>query len=102
MSEQQVYKVGDILESIWGYDATFYDYYKVVGVTPKTVKLVKLVKKVGYGSASSVVEVSPTEEVVGEVFSRKVKGSGYVAISNYEWASSWDGKKSMQTASGWY
>ena len=39
-------KKGDILVSSWGYEQTNIDFYKVVGVTPKSVKIVKLGQKV--------------------------------------------------------
>ena len=39
-------KVGDILESSWGYDETHRDFYQVVGVTPSSVRLRKLATRV--------------------------------------------------------
>ena len=34
--------VGDVLCSVWGYDQTNYDFYKVIKVTAKTITIEKL------------------------------------------------------------
>lgn len=102
--------VGDILFASYGYDATFYDFYKVVGVTEKSVKLQKLKKQFTGESKSYCDYVVPVEdEFDGEAFSRKLKiyeshgGWWSIRISDYQYAQNiWSGQALGQSASGTY
>lgn len=79
MSEK-VPVVGEIVYAVYGYDATFYDFYKVVGVSESGwVTYQELGKKWSFGENPypSVVAVFPTEEEVGKPFKRKIKKSQY-------------------------
>ena len=56
-------KVGDILESSWGYDQTNATFYKVIKRTPSYVTIVKLQKtRVWDDEGYNVLGVVPTDE----------------------------------------
>ena len=93
MSEK-VPVVGEIVYTIYGYDATFYKFYKVVEVSESgwvTYQELQKIKKFGE-TYSTVVEVFPSEEKVGKPFKRKIKQS------EYGWWSK--GKESYQYVTG--
>ena len=95
--------IGDILESMWGYDQTNVDFYQVVKTTAATVTLRKLNTKTvdGDGWTGKVI---PIKDDFGkaEPLRRKVKdgwnGEPYVKIESYAFARPWDGKPSNYTA----
>lgn len=94
MSEK-VPVVGEIVYTIYGYDATFYEFYEVVEVSESGwVTYQELGKKREFGESPypSVVAVFPTEEKVGKPFKRKIKKS------DYGWWSK--GKESYQVVTG--
>ena len=100
-------KVGNILNSCWGYEAEIYDFYEVVGVTKTMVKLRELKKKTAGQTAYPMYYgrlVAPITEgedrFTGEVLYRKPfnysanndpRNTG-VAITSYAYALLWDGK----------
>lgn len=47
-------KVGDILSSTWGYDATYVDFYQVVAVTPASIRIRQVDKKVSEEETTSL------------------------------------------------
>jgi len=108
--ENQKPAVGDILYASYGYDATFYDFYKVVGVTEKSVKLRKLAKKFVGESTSYADYVVPVEdEFDGIAFSRKLKiyesygGWWSIRINDYKFAQNiWSGQQLGQSPVGTY
>jgi hypothetical protein len=115
MSEFRKPQVGDVIQSVFGYDATFVRYYEVVKATEKTVTLVRLAQGVIDRNGGPTEFVVPTTEHVGEPFRRKVKvlrqwdQQGQetlywsVQIRQYEYASSFaTGGPQAQTAPGWY
>ncbi len=94
-------QVGDILDSLWGYEQTNVDFYKVVKVTPKTISIVpigkKLVECTGWGSTT----VIPDPEIVkGEAIQRRVRAydDTYYISLDYSSASKWNGKPITETS----
>lgn len=99
-------QVGEIVAASFGYDATFYEFYKVTKTTATGVTLVQVAKEYGdkYGCQ---VEVSATNVEIGKPFFRKVKNYGSfwsVKISDYKFASATAPTEKIfaETASGWY
>lgn len=88
-------KVGDILCATWGYEAVWYDFYKVVGKQGSYVLLRELKKTRNFDGCSydwaSHGVVAPTDEFENdEVLKRKAR-DGYVSINSYASAFPWDG-----------
>ena len=86
-------KKGDIFVNSWGYDQTNIDYYKVVGVTEKSVKIRKLKSKeteTGFMSGDSI----PTNQFAeSKTQTKRVLYSGdepYLRL-DYGWTGLWDG-----------
>lgn len=107
--EKQKPQVGDVVVSSYGYDATFYDFYKVVKTTKTQVTLQKLGKTKSWATnGGPTVGVKPDVNVtVGEPFRRKVKDYGSwwsVAVGKYEFAQSLWSEETFygETAPGWY
>ena len=106
-------KVGDYLESSWGYDQTNVDFYKVVALVGKTMVSIVPVKGkiVSTEAASSYVipsdEVADYDAVLGfgngevEPVKKKAKDGRVTLRSGYYWAYKWDGKPAYETAAGW-
>lgn len=89
-------QVGDILCSTWGYEAIWYDFYKVVGKQGSFVLLRELKKNVShdncqYGFASYGI-VSPSDEFEGDEVIKRKAGDGCVRINSFSYAFRWDGK----------
>lgn len=105
-------EVGTFYAASWGYDETRVDFYRVVGVTAKSVKVQKWSKRVndnGSPTASAVPgdgpdmvrDYSAATEAPAPVMTRRVKPNGWIAINSYCWASPWDGTPQYQTGYGW-
>lgn len=89
-------QVGDILMSSWGYEAQWYDFYKVVDKKGQFVVLQEMNQdrtmegcKYGYES-HGIVSCGDTPKDVAPI--RRKICNGYVKITSYAWASRWDGK----------
>lgn len=90
-------KIGDIYMTSWGYEAQWYDFYKVIDKKNGYVKIQKLMKKnvegdlkYGWDSRGYVV---PTDEPDGEPMRRMVKSYGFGGENDYESSCYlWDGK----------
>jgi len=128
-TEVRIPQVGDFLVSSWGYDQTNIDFYKVVGVTAKSVKLQQ------WRSNSSSIDGDFTHNAVipgdgprteidwsgvdhnadywtqqeqkvekpKQVLLKRFHQSGdgyYVSIASYANASLWSGHPAHETASG--
>lgn len=85
---RELVKIGDVFVSSWGYDATFYEAYVVVGFTPsgKSVKVKKLDKTnasdeiSGYGPCAWGIKfVKPSDEDMQNNENAKT-----VRLSNYD------------------
>lgn len=87
--------VGQILESMWGYDQTNVDFYEVVKVTRTTVVVRKLRAEAVEQRAHMSSTVTPNpEDYAGEPFRRKVityGSSPFIQIESYANAYPWDG-----------
>lgn len=88
--------IGDILSATWGYEATWYEFYKVIGKQGSFVLLRELKKNTThegcqYGWASHGI-VSPSDEFYGDEIIKRKAGDGYVRINSYTYAHRWDGK----------
>ena len=86
--------VGDIYSTTWGYEASFHDYYEVVGKKGNMFILrelaVEYVDKEATSWASLGWKKPVAGKYVGEPFARKFSGSGF-RISSFQHASKWDG-----------
>lgn len=83
-------KIGSILCSRWGYNCTRWSFYKVIGLTDKSVKLVKIGKVYTEGAPNyPCASVMPVDNgKYDKPFTRRIKtfrdGEQYVSISKYE------------------
>lgn len=100
---KNVFKVGDILYASWGYEQTNIDFYKVVGLTAKSVKIVKIGQKrtddeTGHWLSEYVVADPTSEE--GHVMTKRVGGSKEhpsVKVRSFAWAHKWGGNPVFQS-----
>jgi hypothetical protein len=106
---QEIPVVGEIVYGVWGYDATFYEFYKVVSFNGEWAKFQKIEKNFTEISKEwpPVVGVVPGEEPVGEAFRRKVKFNTYgwcaKGANEYEGiVGVWEGQPKLQSAIGTY
>jgi len=97
-------KVNDILVSEWGYDQTNVDFYKVVGLTPKSVKIVQVGNKIAKASELGMSEyvVPNLNEICSRVMTKRVKTfrideKQFVSINSFASAYMWDGKPVFQS-----
>jgi hypothetical protein len=105
--EKQIPQVGDVISAVWGYDATIYSFYKVIGKTEKSVKLQEVVSQKESSEQWYNEYASPSQEERGAPFSRRLKirenGDWSVKISDYKWAFEvYDGQPKAQSAGGTY
>lgn len=93
-------KRGDIWASVWGYDQTNVDFYKVVDVTRCYINLVQIADKQEPDPASMSGTCTPDLEAPVNIrsakYRRKVKefdGKKFVYLGgNYEIAEPWNGE----------
>ena len=96
-------EVGGIYVTSWGYEAQWWEFYKVVDKKNGFVYLKKLAKSVAYDNTSygycSEGIVKPTDEEVGEVFRRKVTDYGFKGYNSFEYcASKYNPEKTYEEA----
>jgi hypothetical protein len=93
--------VGQILESMWGYDQTNVDFYEVIKVTRTTVIVRKLrTEAVEQRSHMSSTVTPKPEDYAGESFRRKVityGSSPFIQIESYANAHPWNGQPRTAT-----
>jgi hypothetical protein len=95
-------KVGDILDSSWGYDQTNVDFYQVISVTDKSV----VIREIGSrtvrsdGSGSDYVVPVP-DHFTGKAMVKRVSPRNTLRLTSYSSADKWDGSPQRQTSSGW-
>jgi hypothetical protein len=93
------FKVGDILDSLWGYDQTNVDYYQVIAVTAKTVTLQKIRQNSEEdGFMQGHCTPRPNDFVKDSKPSTHKVSSNYINLTSYSGASLWDGKPMHWTA----
>lgn len=100
-------KVGDILQSSYGYNRTIYNFYKVIRTTGSSVVLHKLVKNYidgdngGWATSWRVMPIEDELDSRERPFTKRVKegfmGEPCVKVSSYEWAYKWDGYPKTET-----
>ena len=100
-------KVGDILQSSYGYNRTIYNFYKVIRTTGSSVVLHKLVKNYidgdngGWATSWRVMPIEDELDSRERPLTKRVKdgfkGEPCVKISSYEWAYKWDGHPKTET-----
>jgi hypothetical protein len=87
------YKVGDILNSSWGYDQTNVTFYEVTRVTPSSIELGTLRSVEDYnGQTMTGTKVPSNEFASAKRFLKRVSAEGYVKIGHGEFAGMWNGK----------
>lgn len=102
-------KVGDILDSSWGYDQTNIDFYQVTAVKGKQIVIKPLKQQISeVGETNSMSEYvvpipnSFTEQTkeITKLVKASYQGSSYdyvVNINSYAIATPWDGKPKYQS-----
>ena len=93
------FKVGDILDSTWGYDQTNVDFYQVIAVTAKTVTIQQIRKDsedTGWLQGTCTPRLNDFVKD-SKPLTRHVS-SNYISIESYSGASLWDGKPMHWTA----
>lgn len=95
-------EVGSYLVSIWGYDQTNVDYYKILRRVGKTmVELVQVSSAVGQVDSVGNHKVVPTDEVNtiqgAKPFKAKMSVDGSVKVGSSSWARPWDGRPRDET-----
>lgn len=88
-------KVGDILNSSWGYEQTNVTFYQVTRVTKSSVELGTLRSVETSDGPLSMTGSKlplPNEFAHGNRFLKRVSPQGQVKMASYEFASKWDGK----------
>ena len=101
VENQDKYKVGDVLVSLWGYDQTNIDFYQIVKKTKSMIVIHKIGKEfldTKYASEDLVMPVK--DYFIGKEMKKKVGPYG-VTLNTYANASLWDGQPQYQTAYGW-
>lgn len=102
-AERNVYqhdlKVGDILETSWGYDQTNVDFYEVVEVpSGKTVIIREIARRTTETGFMCGKTVPVRGKYIGDPITKRVAPGGYVAMDHHH-AWKWDGKPSYCS---WY
>lgn len=105
MIATQLFKKGDILYSVWGYDQTNIDYFQVVKATEKSVWIREIDKKKTYkghmhGSSLPIKDQFLSWSLLdkeNKPVRRTIKNPDwaskpYINIKGYNSASLWDGK----------
>ena len=95
------YKVGDILNSSWGYDQTNVTFYQVTRVTKASVELgtLRSTSTAETGFMTAYKSPLPGEFTSDRRFLKRVSDNGYVKIGYSEYAKLWDGKPERYS---WY
>lgn len=109
MERKEIPEVGDIVYGVWGYDATFYEFYKVISFQGEWAKFQRIEKFFIESTEQwpSRVGVVPGSETIGKPIRRKIHNGPYGwstrGLSNYEGIIGvYDGEPKMQSASGTY
>ena len=110
MKQEESPSVGDIVYGVWGYDATFYEFYKVISIQGEFAKFQKVQKwfvKEQEEQWPSQIGVVPGSEPVGKPIRRKIKFGTYgwtaKGASDYEGIIGiYDGQPKWESAPGTY
>lgn len=96
---QHPYKVGDILDTSWGYDETHVDFYQVVEVRGKVLIIREITQRVDHETQGAEYVVPAKDSFTGGPI-RIIPTSSGVKIDGH-YGSLWEGKPKYQTAAGW-
>lgn len=99
--------IGDIYVTSWGYEAQWYEFYKVVDKKNGFVYLQKLGKNTNYDNNKygfcSEGCVTPNENVLdGEVFKKKVNAYGFNGKESYEYGASLYNPEKQYEEANWH
>jgi hypothetical protein len=96
-------KVGDILESSWGYDQTNIDFYQVVKLVGKSSVSLRQMACASTPEQGFMTAYKTPTTPLGEPFTKREgqleDGKPYVRLSSYAYAFPWDGKPARYS---WY
>ena len=99
-TNQDKYKVGDILYTAWGYDQTNIDFYQIVNKT-KAMATIRPIKGYIAKSYQGYNDVMPQKDnFAGGEMTKKI-GTYGLKIHSFANADLWDGRPKHQTATGW-
>jgi len=85
-------KVGDILNTSWGYEQTSVEFYEVVAVSGVMVKLRQIAADTTETGFMSGVTIPYPGEFIGEPIRRRASTSNWVRIHTSASASPWNGR----------
>ena len=83
-------KIGDTLVSVFGYDARIATFYRVVGLTPKSVKVAELIDIDHTGNWESGTSTPRSDSRLGTVRTKRLKGDA-LDMGTYGFARLWNG-----------
>ncbi len=90
------YKIGDILMCHWGYEQTNVDFYKVIGITEKSIRLIEITKSLIENDSNKMTgKVIPNHEICfsnARPFTRRVDNKyNIIRMNSYSFLRPWDG-----------
>jgi len=100
---KNIFQLGDILASSWGYDQTNIDFYEVVGITAKSIKIIKIGQSrtdenTGHYLSEYVV---PDRKARGtNVMTKRIQpgtDSPFISINSFAIARKWNGTPLFQS-----
>ena len=95
-------KVGDILDSTWGYDQTNVDFYEVTRVISDRAVEIRPIAQACLESNGPQDKVMPVPgRYTGDAMMKRPAAGGYIRLTSYSSASKWSGNARSQTALGW-
>jgi hypothetical protein len=100
--ETEEIKVGDIMESSWGYDQTNVDFFKIVKMTGKTIWIQPVKSKFVSESGFMSNTVVPTDEIKTQtIFSNliqcRLNKFGRFSINGQFGLGKWDGTPMLES-----
>lgn len=93
------FNVGDILDSLWGYEQTNVDFYQVIAKTAKTITIQKIRQnREDTGWLQGICTPRPNDFAKDSIPLTRHVSSNYINLESYSGASLWDGKPVHWTA----
>lgn len=94
--QHNTFKPGEILLSIWGYEACMASFYKVIRITPKSVVVAEFRDHLKTGNWVEGTSEPIVNENLGTPMTKQVKlfsdGKPYIRINSNSYATRWNGK----------
>lgn len=92
-------KVGDVLNTSWGYEQTNVEFYQVIEKKGMTVTLQELAQIQVSDNGNYSGQVIPDfNKKIREPFKKRVSSGGYIKINSSAYASQWDGRPSYTSS----